>query len=145
MLKLVELISEHLDLPAVVCCRFHFQYMYLKFVTFYSVTTTYHMDRIPYTSCHIIQVFTLRHFWQNLSGSNKSCQIWQVKVSVEKSNILEKSNRLENSNDLENSYFSYFSNISYFSDISYFSNISYFSDISYFSNISYFLDFSPQF
>ena len=57
------------------------------------------------------EFFTLRHFWQNLAGTNKSCQIWQVKVSVEKSNILEKSK------DLENSYFSYFFNISYFSKI----------------------------
>ena len=63
-----------------------------------------------------IEFFTLRHFWQNLAGSNKSYQIWQVKVNVEKSNILEKSNRLEKSKDLENSYFSYFSIISYFLD-----------------------------
>ena len=67
-----------------------------------------------------IEFFTLRYFWQNLAGSNKSCQIWQVKVSVEKSNILEISNRLEKSKHLENSYFLYFSNISYSSNISYF-------------------------
>ena len=62
-----------------------------------------------------IEFFTLRHFWQNLAGSNKFCQIWQVNVSVEKSDILEKCNRLEKSKDLDNSYFSHFSNISYFS------------------------------
>ena len=52
-----------------------------------------------------IEFFTLRHLWQNLAGSNKFCQIWQVNVSVEKSNILEKCNRLEKSKDLDNSYF----------------------------------------
>ena len=56
-----------------------------------------------------IEFFTLKHFWQNLAGSNKFCQIWKVNVSVEKFN------RLEKSKDLDNSYFSYFSNISYFS------------------------------
>ena len=41
-------------------------------------------------------------------------KIWQIKVSIKKSNILEKYNRLEKSKKLDNSYFSYFSNISYF-------------------------------
>ena len=58
-----------------------------------------------------IRVFHAKAF---LAESNKSCQIWQIKASVEKSNILEKSNRLEKSKKLDNSYFSYFSNISYF-------------------------------
>ena len=39
------------------------------------------------TFCTTIRVFDTRHFWQTLAGSNKSCQIWQIKVSVEKSNI----------------------------------------------------------
>ena len=33
-MKPVKLFSEHLDLPAVICCQFRFQYMYLKFVIF---------------------------------------------------------------------------------------------------------------
>ena len=79
------------------------------FVTIYW-TELWHLDnRLT------IEIFTLRHFWQNLAGSNNFCQIWQVNISVEKSNILEKSDRLEKSKDLDNSYFSYFSNIKYFS------------------------------
>ena len=42
MLKPVKLFSKHLDLPAVICSQFRFQYMYLQVqLFFYSVTTTY--------------------------------------------------------------------------------------------------------
>ena len=44
MLKPVKLFSEHLDLHAVVCCQFHFQYMYHTFKVRYFLQCNHYIQ-----------------------------------------------------------------------------------------------------